>query len=141
MQVQTGTPQFAAYCAMRAQLWQIVESENLVEAHEILALPSWGVFVAQGSEDTPLGFVEAHLRDYAEGASSSPVGYLEGWYVVPIAEKGLAQCWSTPQSNGRSRGCIDKSSDTTLENSASIQAHERLGYHEVERQICFLKRL
>jgi hypothetical protein len=38
--VQTATPQFEAYCAMRAQLWQIVESENLAEAHDIVASPT-----------------------------------------------------------------------------------------------------
>lgn len=66
MQVQTGTPQFAAYCGMRAEFWQIIELENLAETHDIMASPSWGVFVAQHSDDAALGFVEAHLREYAE---------------------------------------------------------------------------
>jgi len=30
-----------------------------------------------------IGWVEVALRDYAEGCQTSPVGYLEGWYVVP----------------------------------------------------------
>ena len=38
VQVQTGTPQFQAYCAMRAQLWEIVESENLAEARSRRAM-------------------------------------------------------------------------------------------------------
>ena len=50
VQVQKETPQFPAYCAMRAQVWQIVESENLAETQDNLASPSWGVFVAQLSD-------------------------------------------------------------------------------------------
>lgn len=41
----------------------------------------------------------------------------------------------------QSRGCIEMASDTRLENIVSMQAHARLGYREIERQICFLKRL
>jgi len=83
VQVQDRAPQYAAYCALRAQLWPSIESENLAETHDIVASASWGVFVAQLCDHTPVGFVEAHLRDYVENATSSPVGYLEGWYVMP----------------------------------------------------------
>src|ERR1700729_3639512 len=122
VQVQDGTPQFPAYCAMRAQLWQIVESENLAEAHDIVSSPSWGVFVAQLSDDLPLGFVEAHLRDYAESATSSPVGYLEGWYVISgYRKKGVgAALVEAAEGWARSRGCIEMASDAALENIGSI---------------------
>jgi aminoglycoside 6'-N-acetyltransferase I len=128
---------------MRAQLWQVVESENLAEAHDIVASPSWGVFVAQLSDDLPLGFVEAHLREYAESATSSPVGYLEGWYVISgHRKKGVgAALVAAAERWARSRGCIEMASDAALENIGSIQAHGRLGYREVERIACFLKRL
>jgi len=128
---------------MRAQLWQIVESENLAETQDNLASPSWGVFVAQLSDGLPLGFVEAHLRDCAESATSSPVGYLEGWYVVPgYRRKGVgAALVEAAERWARSRGCIEMASDATLENFGSIQSHGRLGSRDVERIASFLKRL
>ena len=30
-----------------------------------------------------VGFVEVALRDWAEGCSTRPVGYIEAWYVEP----------------------------------------------------------
>jgi len=128
---------------MRAQLWQIVEAENLAEARDIVTSTSWAVFLAQLADNTPLGFVEAHLRDYAEGAGSSPVGYLEGWYVradhrrkgIGAALVGAAEQWA------QTRGCVEMGSDTQLGNAVSAAAHARLGYGETERLICFLKRL
>jgi len=39
------------------------------------------------------------------------------------------------------RGFREIASDTQLENIASIAAHLRLGYQEVERNVCFLKRI
>ena len=38
-------------------------------------------------------------------------------------------------------GYTEIASDTELENGISLQAHLALGFEEVERQICFRKRL
>ena len=40
-----------------------------------------------------------------------------------------------------SRGCHELGSDTELSNGLSIQVHGRLGFEEVERLVCFLKRI
>ena len=40
------------------------------------------IFVAEGT-DGLVGFVEVDLRSHADGCNpSTPVGYIEGWYVV-----------------------------------------------------------
>ena len=91
-----------------------------------------------------IGFLEVHLRDYAEGAeSSSPVGYLEGLYVDSeyrrqgiggaLVRAGEQWAWS--------QGCTEIASDAQIDNAVSIELHRRMGYAEVERQVCFLKRL
>ena len=43
------------------------------------------VLVAETAGATPalVGFAEVSRRAYAEGCETSPVGFLEGWYVVP----------------------------------------------------------
>ncbi|MGD0296468.1 MAG: aminoglycoside 6'-N-acetyltransferase [Bryobacteraceae bacterium] len=140
--VQPGTEAFRAYCSLRNQLWQMGEAVCEREALEILADSRWAVFVSRLDSGVVVGFLEVHLRDYAEGAESSPVGYLEGLYVAPEYRKqgiggaliraGDQWAWS--------RGCIEIASDAQIDNAISIEMHKRMGYTEVERQVCFLKR-
>src|SRR5438093_892257 len=44
------------------------------------------VFVADG-DSALAGFIELGLRSVAEGCSSSPVPYVEGWYVEAAARR------------------------------------------------------
>ncbi|MCL2003868.1 MAG: GNAT family N-acetyltransferase [Oscillospiraceae bacterium] len=79
-------------------------------------------------------------RDYVEGTDSSPVGYLEGIYVKPGTRgKGVgreltefAKAWS------RERGCSEFASDCELHNEASRAFHEKIGFREENRIICFV---
>lgn len=101
------------------------------------------VFVADRGDGKLAGFVEIGSRAYAEGCVSTPVAFLEGWYVDPDARRsGLgrrlveaAESWATEQ------GYVEIASDTEIENEISLRAHIALGYDEVERQICFRKAL
>jgi aminoglycoside 6'-N-acetyltransferase I len=89
------------------------------------------------------GFLELGQRNYAEGCETSPVAFIEGWYVDPNVQKQgvgrklikAAEAWAKEQ------GFTEIASDTWLENETSIQAHKALGYTEVERLVCFTKRL
>jgi hypothetical protein len=38
-------------------------------------------------------------------------------------------------------GSTEMASDTETERTGNIEAHKRLGYKEIERQVCFLKKL
>ncbi len=96
------------------------------EAVEILGNSRWAVFVARLNA----------------GAETSPVGYLEGLYIcadyrrqgIGAALVGAGEQWAW------SRGCSEIASDAEIGNAASIEMHQRMGYREVERQVCFLKR-
>jgi aminoglycoside 6'-N-acetyltransferase I len=44
------------------------------------------VFVAEDSSGAVIGFVEVGSRPYADGCESSPVGYIEAWYVEPTCD-------------------------------------------------------
>lgn len=101
------------------------------------------VLVAERGNGSLAGFVEIGSRNYAEGCESSPVAYLEGWYVDPDARrKGLGRRLQRAAEDwARANGFSEMASDTELHNDVSLEAHLALGFEEVERQVCFRKRL
>jgi len=141
--VDGHTPDFIAYCALRIKLWPMDDATNHREAAAIATdHDRWAVFIAR-LDGLAIGFVEAHLRDYAEGASSSPVGFIEGWYVAPEARRhGIGRALMLEGERwARDRGCVEMASDTQADNIGAIEAHQRIGYQIAERLVSFLKRL
>lgn len=101
------------------------------------------IFVAERPDGSVCGYVEVGFRAYADGCDTSPVGYIEAWYVDPDVRRGgygralldAAESWS------RSRGISEIASDALLDNTVSHAAHIRSGYSEVERIVQFRKSL
>ncbi len=130
---------------MRLALWPgNRQSSFLNEMQEMLSNPQeFMTFVAERPAGGLSAFLEASLRRYADGCDSSPVGYIEGWYVDPeLRRRGVgrrlvraAEDWAV------SRGCLEMGSDCDLENLLSWRAHLALGYQEAERLIHFCKQL
>ncbi len=130
---------------MRLALWPDEDpSRSQDEMLEMLANPQeFATFVAERPDGRLCAFLEASLRRYADGCDSSPVGYIEGWYVDPdLRRQGIgrrlvqaAEDWAV------SRGCQEMGSDTWLDNQQSWRAHLALGYQEAERLIHFCKQL
>ncbi len=103
------------------------------------------VFVA-AAHDAParlIGFAEVSRRAYAEGCDTSPVGFLEGWYVVPERRaRGVGRALvEAAEAWARSLGCRELASDARAENEAGARAHRALGFEEVEVIRCFRKGL
>jgi aminoglycoside 6'-N-acetyltransferase I len=144
MQIYRLEKSAAQYIELRTALWPDSAEEHEREIEWMLERPEkWALFVAEGADRRLLGMVEVSLREYAEGAASAPVGYLEGWYVRP-EWRGLGVGRALVEAGEawvREKGCGEIASDTQIENEAARFAHERLGYREVERQVCFLKEL
>jgi aminoglycoside 6'-N-acetyltransferase I len=129
---------------MRKGLWPEAPLDYLnLDLDKLLADSDAGIFVASDSQGQLIGFIEAGLRDYSEGCDTSPVGYIEAWYVDPHVrgQKLGRELMQTAEQWAREKGCTEMGSDTWLENEASIQAHYKLGYWEVERLVHFVKRL
>ena len=101
------------------------------------------VLVADRGNGRLAGFVEIGSRTYAEGCASTPVAFLEGWYVDPdVRRTGIgARLVRAAEDWARANGYSEIASDTELDNHISLRAHLALGYDEVERQICFRKSL
>jgi aminoglycoside 6'-N-acetyltransferase I len=129
---------------MREALWpgslsdHEAETTRYFEAH--LDLPI--VFVAQVS-GRMVGFLELDYRKYAPGCRSSPVPFIEGWYVEPTFQKrGIGRALvDAAEAHARESGYAEIASDAELENSNGIAAHLALGYKETNRAVSFRKSL
>jgi aminoglycoside 6'-N-acetyltransferase I len=129
---------------MRQLLWPYSDPGQLrTEMERMLAEPLEPAFVAVRPDGSLGGFLEAGLRKYADGCSTSPVGYIEGWYVdEDLRHQGVgAALVAAAEGWARGQGCTEMGSDTWLDNEPSISAHGALGYEECERLVHFCKKL
>ncbi len=131
------------YRLLRIRLWPDCREDCDREVAEILADQArWAVFVVCVDGQRAVGFIEIRLREFAEGASSSPVAFVEGWFVIPEQRRrGLGTAlMKAAETWALSQGCTELGSDTQADNRLSIEVHNQLGFQEVERLVCFLKR-
>jgi len=129
---------------MRHGLWSDAPLDYLaLDLDDLLTDSDSAVFIASDSHGRLVAFIEVSLRTYAEGCESSPVGYIEAWYVDPHVrgQKLGRDLIHTAEGWAREKGCAEMASDTWLDNEGSINAHYKLGYWEVDRLVHFVKRL
>jgi aminoglycoside 6'-N-acetyltransferase I len=139
--------------ALRSALWP--EEEPVALAADVTrffatstrgpgTMPEAVLVAAEPGRGQPLvGFAEVSRRAYAEGCTTSPVGFLEGWYVVPTHRRhgigralvAAAEAWSLGE------GCREFASDALAENTVGAAAHRALGFDEVVTIRCFRKSL
>lgn len=118
-----------AWIDMRQALWPDEPRLDLAAEAEEWWLGKTGVFLAMES-GAPIGFAEVSMRDRADGTLSSPVGYLEGWWVAEehrrqgVGSELLAACerWA------RRRGASEMGSDAHVGNEVSRAAHLARGF-------------
>ena len=129
---------------LAALLWQNQSAEDLF--HEFSKIMSKGEsqFFLKYEKDMPVGFAQCQLRhDYVEGTETTPVGYLEGIFVKEgyrnkgYAKELLAECEAWAKRNG----CHEFASDCEIDNIGSFRFHKAMNFAEVNRIICFTKRL
>jgi len=128
---------------MRKGIWPEAPDEYLdFDMGEILASDKDAVFFAL-ADGRLAGMIETRLREYGEGCETSPVGYIEAWFVyAEMRGKGIAGALTQAAENwAREKGCTEMASDTWLDNETSIRAHLNLGYFEAERLVHFVKQL
>lgn len=123
-------------------LWPTHTLEEFSEEMDSLILKENAViFIAYKSSEA-IGFAQCQLRfDYVEGTDSSPVGYLEGLYVLEsyrksgVARKLVKEC----EDWAKRKGYSEFASDCELGNEQSLAMHLRIGFTEANRIICFRK--
>ena len=135
----------AEWLRMRRLLWPGEGHDREIDEH----LRSGGtpalakVLVAERTPAALAGFIESGLRAYAEGCQSSPVPFIEGWYVDEDArrQKVGEALMRAAENWARAEGFTEMASDVELENETSIEAHRALGFDEVTRLVCFKREL
>jgi len=135
-----------AWLALRIALWPDEDAAQMRGdiPRMLAATDRFAAFVAIDQKSEPIAFAEATLRrDYVNGTETSPVGFLEGWYVAPHWRKrgvGRALIGAVAQW-ARARGCSEFASDALLDNHDSHAAHRACGFAETERVVYFRKAL
>lgn len=91
-----------------------------------------------------VGFIHITLRsDYVEGSEQSPTAYVEAIFVKPeFRRKGIAEILiNKAEEWALNNNCYTLASDTEILNSASLNFHHKVGFEEVNRIVCFIKKL
>jgi len=134
----------AEWFRMRITLWpDHTEVEMRTDMENWRADPKNATFVVDRADGRLGGFIEMGQRNYAEGYETSPVGYIEGWYVdADLRGQGWGKkLVMAGEAWARKQAFQEVASDTWLDNEASIQAHLALGYTEEERLVHFSKKI
>jgi aminoglycoside 6'-N-acetyltransferase I len=131
---------------MRRALWPEADTGELAEevaAHFAGGGPLAMVMLCEAEGAGPVGMIELSLRSHADGCRSSPVPFVEGWYVAPEARrKGVgAALMAAAEAWARAGGHSELASDTQLDNEAGKRGHAGCEFEEVGRAVHFRKSL
>lgn len=126
------------------KLWpEHIFEEFCVNFSKMIDTENCAIFLAKENHKY-IGFAQCQLRfDYVEGTKSSPVGYLEGIYIVEenrnqgLGRQLVLECenWS------KTKGCTEFGSDIEMDNRESYKFHIGIGFREENRVICFAKKI
>lgn len=131
---------------MRSQLWPDNADSHMKELSQYFdgsCIDIVEALIAVGDEDTPIGFIELNIRNFAEGSRSAEVPYVEGWFIDQrYRGQGIGKrLMRAAESWALKKGYRELASDTELDNTLSQKIHKSMGFIETERVVCFLKPL
>lgn len=136
-------------CAEIANLAKEIWTNNLIselekEFNESIVSEKACIYVFVDEDKRIKGFAQCNLRyDYVEGTKSSPVGFLEGIFITEeYRGKGIGKLLlNAVELWAKENGCIEFACDCGINNSTSYNFHIHHGFKEVNRIICFSKKI
>jgi aminoglycoside 6'-N-acetyltransferase I len=137
-----STADESEWLRMRRELWPDLSVEtHWDEMSGWLARTDGVVLVAPRADGGLCGFAEVGSRSVSDGCSTSPVAYLEGWFVdFDARRQGIGRALvAAAEEWARERGFREFASDAELENLESQKAHRAIGFRETGRLVVFLK--
>ena len=119
---------------MMARLWPGFDDTELVDD---------AILVLDRGDARLGGFIALTMRPWAEGCTSAPCAYIEGWWVDDdLRGQGHGRALvAGAEAWARAQGSAELASDAETTNEGSIAAHLALGFDEVQRNVFFRKRL
>jgi aminoglycoside 6'-N-acetyltransferase I len=141
---KAGERELQSLTQLAIELWKGHTFKELEEEISFLLRQKEAAFFLKYKDGIPVGFAQCQLRhDYVEGTDSTPVGYLEGVYVQKAYQRrGYAKELLQACENWAAKmGCVEFASDCELDNAESLGFHLSAGFAEVNRIICFQKKL
>lgn len=139
------TKDLPAWLEMRAALFDdegpglLEEEVRQIVADGTLKSQPFQCLIAFDDDEEAAGFIELTIRSSAEDCMTSPVLYVEGWFVdeghrgtgvgKALMEAGFA--W------GRGMGCKEVGSDARVDNEGSAKAHLAMGFADAGVIRCF----
>lgn len=141
---KAGTENLEEIANLAVLMWTDTTVHNLIDDFKDLISKGGIQFFLKYDQDKPVGFAQCQLRyDYVEGTETSPVGYLEGIFILEeyrhkgYAKELLHEC----EKWAKEKGCKEFASDCEIDNDSSFNFHMALGFEEANRIICFTKKL
>ncbi len=125
-------------------MWQDSTASELEEDFQQVINSDNAVVFIKFADEKPIGFAQCQLRtDYVEGTETSPVGYLEGIFILEeYRHKGYAkELLKACEQWAKDKNCLEFASDCELDNHSSYKFHIAVGFTETNRVICFKKSL
>jgi aminoglycoside 6'-N-acetyltransferase I len=140
IKIEPNSNYFSDLVKLELLLWPNHEYNELYEE----TIESKNFFFGAIINQKLVGFIQISIRyEYVNGTSASPVGYIEGIYVLDdFRLKGIARSLTEfAFMFVKEKGCSEIASDVEIDNLESQKFHKKLGFEERERVIYYCKKL
>ena len=144
MIIKAGIESIEEIANLAVRMWTENTVQGLTDEFSDLVSKEDAQIFLKYYENILVGFAQCQLRyDYVEGTGTSPVGYLEGIFIMEeYRHKGYAkELLSECEKWAKEKGCKEFASDCEIDNDSSFVFHMAMGFEEANRIICFTKTL